>query len=128
MKDVVAALLRRGDKFLICQRPPGMELPMMWEFPGGKIEPGETAPEALIRECREELQIDIVPGKELMQTEVMNPGGDIRLRFFEAEIAKGDPVKVEHNDIRWITKDQMDDFVFCPADKDFVAYLIGTEP
>lgn len=127
MKDVVAALLQRGKEFLICQRPPTAELPMMWEFPGGKVEPGESGPEALVRECREELQIEIVPGRELMQTEYMNPGGDVRLTFYEAAIAKGEPVRVEHNDMRWITPDDMDQYVFCPADMDFVAYLRGRE-
>lgn len=123
MTEVVAALISRDGRFLICQRAPGWNLELHWEFPGGKIEEGETPKEALVRECREELGTEIAPGRELMQVEHFYPDQDIHLTFFAARIASGEPQKIEHKEIRWITADDLIDYRFCPADESFVAYL-----
>ena len=116
MTEVVAALIWRGDRFMACQRPAHKTRGLMWEFVGGKLEPGETREEALRRECMEELGV-AVEADELF-TELVHeyPDLTIRLSLFCAHIVSGEPKLLEHNDIRWITVDEIDDYVFCPAD------------
>ena len=119
--DVVAALIWEKDKFLICQRPATKARGLMWEFVGGKVEPGETFPQALQRECAEELAIPVTVGGEFMQVVHEYPDILIRLTLFHCSIPVGfTPQAMEHNDIRWIHPGQIDDFVFCPADQDIL--------
>lgn len=117
MTEVVAALIRDGERFLICQRPEWKARGMLWEYVGGKVEPGESREEALVRECREELGV-IIDVRDIF-TEVTHvyPDITIHLTVFNAEIASGTPKKFEHNDIRWITADQLEGYPFCPADQ-----------
>ena len=121
--EVVAALLRRESHFFICQRPANKARPLQWEFPGGKIEPGESPCEALIRECREELAIEIDVGDLFAETSYSYPDLKIRLRLYNATIAEGKPQKLEHHDMRWITPRELPNYTFCPADLDFVQRL-----
>ena len=123
MTDVVAALIWDNDRFLACQRPANKARALLWEFVGGKVEPGETPEEALIRECREELDILVVPEEVFM--EVIHPYPDItvRLILYIAHIARGIPKALEHNAIKWITTAEINDYEFCPADKDILAAL-----
>ena len=123
MTEVVAALIRDTDRVLICQRPAHKARGMLWEFVGGKVEPGESREEALIRECREELAITISVGD--IFTEVTHTYQDltIHLTVFNAEITAGVPRKLEHNDLRWITADELDRYAFCPADQPIVEKL-----
>ena len=123
MTDVVAALIWDNDKFLACQRPANKSRALLWEFVGGKTEPGETHQEALIRECREELGITVAPADVFMEVIHEYPDITVRLILFNAVIAEGVPQKLEHNDIRWITPAQIDDYQFCPADKDILKVL-----
>ncbi len=116
MTEVVAALIWNEDKFLICQRPENKGNALLWEFVGGKVEKGETKEEALIRECREELLITISVGDEFMDVVHEYPDITVHLTLFNAEIKEGVPEKTEHNDIKWITVDEIDDFNFCKAD------------
>lgn len=116
MTDVVAALIWDRDRFMICQRPPEKARGLLWEFVGGKVEAGETGPQALIRECREELDITIAVGDEYMSVIHTYPDITIRLTLFHAVIAEGTPRLLEHRDLRWITADEIDNFDFCPAD------------
>lgn len=114
--DVVAALIFDGDRFLICQRPAHKARGLLWEFVGGKVEPGESKPQALIRECREELAVALQVGEVFMEVIHEYPDITVRLTLFRATIAGGTPQKLEHYDIRWITPAQMEQFDFCPAD------------
>ena len=124
MTDVVAALIWDQDKFMICQRPAHKARGLLWEFVGGKTEPGESLEEALIRECREELDITVAVGDIFTQVVHEYPDIHIRLTLFNCTIAYGTPRLLEHNDLKWITPTQIPQFDFCPADKDILA-LIG---
>lgn len=117
MTDVVAALIWDGDKFMICQRPPHKARALLWEFVGGKVEPGETKEQALIRECQEELAITLDVGTLFMETVHEYPELTVRLYLFNATIFYGTPQLLEHNDIRWITVSEIPLFDFCPADE-----------
>ena len=123
MTEVVAALIRDADRFLICQRPASKDRGLLWEFVGGKVEPGETREEALIRECREELAITISVGDIFTEVTHTYPDLTIHLTVFNAEITAGVPRKLEHNDLRWITADELDRYAFCPADQSIVEKL-----
>ncbi len=114
--EVVAALIWEGNQFLICQRPAHKARGLLWEFVGGKVEPGESKEAALIRECREELGIELAVGTVFMDVTHAYPDLTVHLTLFHAVIAAGIPQKLEHNDIRWITPAQIPDFDFCPAD------------
>lgn len=120
MTDVVAALIWDKDKFMICQRPAHKARGLLWEFVGGKTEPGETMEEALIRECREELDITVSVGD--IFTQVIHEYQDIliRLTLFHCTIADGEPKLLEHADLKWIRPSQIPEFDFCPADKDIL--------
>ena len=102
---------------MICQRPAHKARGMLWEFVGGKVEPGETQQQALIRECREELAITVVPGPVFMEVTHTYPDLTVHLTLFSATIAEGTPQRLEHNDIRWIGIDEIDSYPFCPADE-----------
>ena len=123
MTEVVAALIRDTDRVLICQRPAHKARGMLWEFVGGKVEPGESREEALIRECREELAITISVGDIFTEVTHTYPDLTIHLTIFNAEITAGVPRKLEHNDLRWITADELDRYAFCPADQSIVEKL-----
>ena len=116
MKDVVAALIRKNDRFLICKRPRNKKQGLLWECVGGKVEPGESKADALVRECREELNVTVCPHDVYTVVEYSYPDFDIRMTLYNAEIISGEPVLLEHEDMRWITTDQIDEFEFCPAD------------
>ena len=116
MTEVVAALVWEGDRFMICQRPAHKARGLLWEFVGGKVEPGETKEAALVRECREELAITVKPGDVFMEVTHEYPDLTIHLTLFHASIAQGVPRLLEHADLKWITVDEVDKFDFCPAD------------
>ena len=118
--EVVAALIWDGDKFMICQRPATKSCGLLWEFVGGKVEKGETKEQALIRECREELNMTPSVGEEFMQVVHEYPDITVHLTLFNAVIAEGTPEKLEHNDIRWITPEEIPEYDFCPADKEIL--------
>lgn len=121
--EVVAALIREADRFLICQRPADKARALQWEFVGGKVEPGETREQALIRECREELGVTLSVGEAFMEVTHDYPDITIHMTVFHAVIARGTPQKLEHNDLRWVRPDETADFDFCPADRGIVAKI-----
>lgn len=122
--EVVAALIWDKGKFMICQRPAHKARGLLWEFVGGKVEPGETRAQALIRECREELDITLAVGEVFMEVVHEYPDLTVHLTLFHAAIASGVPKKLEHNDIRWITVDEIPQYEFCPADQVILAKLM----
>ena len=123
MTDVVAALIWEGDRFLACQRPAHKARGLLWEFVGGKVEPGESREEALIRECREELDITIAPRDVFLTVIHEYPDLTVRLTLYNASIVSGTPKLLEHNDLRWITVQEIDSLEFCPADEEIIKKL-----
>ena len=115
MTEVVAALIWQGDKFMICQRPAHKARGLLWEFVGGKVESGETKEQALIRECQEELAVNLYVGDIFMDVTHEYPDLTVHLTLFNATIAEGKPQKLEHNDIKWITPSEIPNYDFCPA-------------
>ena len=124
MTDVVAALIWDGERFMACQRPAYKKRALLWEFVGGKVEPRESKKQALIRECKEEL--DVLIQVEDVFTELIHvyPDLTIRLTLFNARIIEGTPKKLEHNDIRWIYPSEIPQYPFCPADKDILLEIM----
>ena len=118
--DVVAALIWEKDKFLICQRPANKSRGLLWEFVGGKVEPGETMEQALARECAEELAIQVQVGTQFLQEYHDYPDMLIRLTLFHCTIVSGQPQALEHNALAWIHPSEIPNYEFCPADKDFL--------
>ena len=121
--EVVAALIRRGNQFMICQRPAHKARGLLWEFVGGKVEPGETKEAALIRECREELAVTVTVGEVFWDVVHTYPDLTVHLTLFDAVIAEGEPQLLEHNDIRWITPDEIPAYEFCPADVEILQQI-----
>ena len=124
MTEVVAALIWQGEKFMICQRPAHKARGLLWEFVGGKVEAGETKEQALIRECREELDVLLSVGDVFMDVLHEYPDLTVHLTLFNATIAEGIPQKLEHNDIQWITPSEIGDYDFCPADEEILKEII----
>nr|WP_316622608.1 (deoxy)nucleoside triphosphate pyrophosphohydrolase [uncultured Ruminococcus sp.] len=118
MVEVVAALIWDGNRFLICQRPEHKARGLLWEYVGGKVEPGETKQEALIRECKEELDVTITVGDVFMDVVHEYPDITVHLTLFHARIASGEIKLLEHNAVAWITPDEIPNYAFCPADKE----------
>jgi len=124
MVEVVAALIWDEDKFMICQRPATKARALLWEFVGGKVEPGETKEEALIRECREELAVTVSVGSVFMDVVHEYPDITVHLTLFNAAIVEGTPQRLEHNDIQWITPREISKYEFCPADEEILDKII----
>lgn len=120
MVNVVAALIWDQGKFMICQRPAHKARALLWEFVGGKVEPGETKDQALIRECREELGVTVSVGDVFMEVVHEYPDITVHLTLYHAAIAESAPQKLEHNDIRWIYPGQIPAYDFCPADEEIL--------
>ena len=129
MVQVSAALIWKGNRFLICRRPENKARALLWEFPGGKVEPGESEAEAVIRECREELDIQIEPGPLFMALTHEYPDLTVRLTLYHARIVEGTPRLLEHTGFCWITPREIPDFSFCPADAQILSRLQqGVQP
>ena len=123
MTEVVAALIWEDNRFLACQRPAHKARGLLWEFVGGKVEPGETREQALIRECQEELAVTVAVQDVFMEVDHVYPDLTVHLTLFNASIAEGIPQKIEHNDLRWITVEEIDQYPFCPADEEILRRL-----
>ena len=123
MTEVVAALIWDNDRFMICQRPSYKARGLLWEFVGGKVEPGESKEDALKRECMEELHITLQVGTAYMDVVHTYPDLTIHLTLFNAVIQSGTPQKLEHVDIKWISRNEIPQFEFCSADQDILKKL-----
>ncbi|MBQ6933016.1 MAG: (deoxy)nucleoside triphosphate pyrophosphohydrolase [Clostridia bacterium] len=124
MTNVVAALVWDGDRFMICQRPAHKARALLWEFVGGKVEKGESKTDALVRECKEELDIIVEPQDIYMELVHEYPDITVRLTLYNSVIKSGVPKLLEHNDIRWITPSEIGQFDFCPADEEILRTII----
>ena len=109
---------------MICQQPLQKTIALHTEFVGGKVEPGETKEQALIRECGEELAITLAVGDVFMDVVHEYPDLTVHLTLFNATIAEGVPQKLEHNDIRWITPREIQNYAFCPADEAILKRIV----
>ena len=105
---------------MICQRPEHKARGLLWEFVGGKVESGETKEQALIRECQEELAVTLAVGDVFMDVVHEYPDLIVHLTLFNATITEGEPQKLEHNDIKWITPSEIPNYEFCPADEEIL--------
>lgn len=123
MTEVVAALIREGNRFLICRRPAHKSRALLWEFVGGKVEPGETGEQALVRECREELGIRVCVGDVFTCVTHEYPDITVHLTLYTARIAEGRPQMLEHSALAWITPAEIENYVFCPADTEILAKI-----
>ena len=121
--EVVAALIWKNNKFMICQRPEHKARGLLWEFVGGKVEHGETKEQALIRECQEELAVTLSVGDVFMNVVHEYPDLTVHLTLFNATIAEGKLQKLEHNDIQWIAPSEIPNYEFCPADEEILAKI-----
>ena len=126
MVEVVAALIWKGEQFMICQRPPHKARGMLWEFVGGKVEAGERREDALVRECREELAITVQVGDVFMDVVHEYPDITVHLTLFHATVAEGEPQRLEHHDIRWITPREIPQYDFGPADEEILKQITET--
>ena len=123
MIQVVAALIWKDDRFLICQRPAHKARGLLWEFVGGKVEAGESREQALIRECEEELDISIAVSDIYMELDHVYSDITIHLTLYNAKIIDGIPKLIEHNDFKWIHPKQIGEYDFCPADEEILQKL-----
>src|SRR5690606_30481564 len=120
---VACAIIQDRDKVLICQRSCSMTLPLKWEFPGGKVEPGEDEQLSIVREIREELQLDISVVRQLTAVEYDYPSFRIRLIPFLARVIGGSLRLQEHAESKWVETDDLDQYDWAPADLPIVAQL-----
>ena len=124
MIEVVAALIWNGEKFMACQRPAHKTRGLLWEFVGGKVESGETKEEALIRECREELDITVAVKDVFMEVVHEYPDMTVHLTLFNCRIAEGVPKLLEHNAIAWVAPVEIPNYDFCPADEEILKRIM----
>ena len=123
--NVVAAIIHKDNKILATKRGYG-EFINQWEFPGGKIEENETKEEALIREIKEELNVEIEITNFALDLEYQYPTFYLKMSCYDCIIKSGTPKLLEHNDARWLSKDELDDVNWIPADIAAVDYLKET--
>jgi 8-oxo-dGTP diphosphatase len=124
---VVAAVISRGGKYLITQRRPTAVLPMLWEFPGGRVEANESDSDALVREVSHRLGVDIVAGNMISYVSHPYERYTVELYLYECSIVRGDPIEQNVFAFRWVTSDEFDRYPFTPADEASVSKLLGVE-
>ena len=125
--EVVAALIVKDHRFLICQRPAHKTRGLLWEFVGGKVEPGESKQEALIRECQEELGVTVSVCEVYLEVTHAYPDLTIHLTLFQASLLEGTPQPLEHRQLRWITPAEIPEYPFCPADEVILEKLLAED-
>lgn len=125
MVKVAAAIIREGEKILICKRGEGGNCPFLWEFPGGKLECDETPFEAIVREIKEELCIDIEPIEIFCEYSFSYPDKDIYFYFISAKIVSGEILPTFHKETKWLRPEDLSSLEYCPADIKTVELLKG---
>ncbi len=124
---VGAAILDDQGRVLGAERAEPPAMAGMWEFPGGKVEPGEAELDALIRECEEELGVGIEV-LERLGGDIVLPSGTAVLKVWTARLTRGEPVAIEHSELRWLSAAELDDVPWLPADKPLVDALRSVLP
>ncbi len=122
---VVAALIWKGDTFFACQRPSHKARALHWEFPGGKVEQGESHAQALIRECREELNCTIQVHDLFMDVVHTYPDITVHLFLYNCSLAEGEPQLLEHAAFAWLKREDIPQYIFCPADEEILERIMG---
>ena len=122
---VVAAVISRDGRYLITQRRPQATLPLLWEFPGGKVEAGETDQEALVREVRERLGVDVRVGSEVRRVVHPYDSYTVELHVYECNLISDRLQPLRVNDFRWVLPAELDQFQFPGADQHTVDQLLG---
>jgi 8-oxo-dGTP diphosphatase len=120
---VVAALLRRGDEALVQQRGPKGARAFLWEFPGGKVEPGESESAALERECREEMDVQIAVGERLDEVSHAYADLEVELVLYATTLVSGEPKPLHAHTVRWVKIAKLAELPFCEADGPFLKAL-----
>lgn len=124
--DVCAAVIRRGQSVLLATRPPGTHLSGVWEFPGGKVAPGESMEECIRRELAEELGLQVLSARQIATIRHQYPAKTVILHFLECSIDRGaQPVGHEGQQIQWVTVEGLDRIDMAPADRVFVQQWLG---
>jgi 8-oxo-dGTP diphosphatase len=122
---VVAGVIERGGRYLITQRRATAVLPLLWEFPGGRVEPGETDAQALRREVLHRLGVDVTPGQLISFVTHPYEKYSVDLHLYEGELASGEPTAVNVADFRWVPSSEFDRYPFTPADELSMSKLLG---
>ncbi len=122
MKVVMAAVVEKDGRYMICRRGPGRRLEGVWEFPGGKLEAGETPEEGLARELREELKIETEIGR-ILDAQLESEFHEFIILYYHARIINGEPELTEHSEIRYVLPEELRKFEFSTADTKAAARL-----
>ena len=120
--DVIAAVMRREGKFLVCRRPPEKRHGGLWEFPGGKLEPGESFLSAAQRELREELNLIVTEIGDI-RFESIDPGSNFVINFVDV-VADGEPNPLEHSSVDWFAAEELLALPLAPSDRQFAEFLV----
>ncbi len=121
---VAAGIMFNSDQHvLLAQRPQGSDMELLWEFAGGKLEPGESPEEAIVRELHEELGVNSVAGKVVFEETFQYPDKIVTLYFVTIDSFYPEPMALEHAEIKWVKLDQLRDYDFPPADDEFITFL-----
>ncbi len=129
MLQVVAAIIQREGRVLICRRRADQAHPLKWEFPGGKVEPQESPSAALTRELEEELEIRGAAGEEIARYEFSYPGkSPVELIFFRVTSYQGEPRNLIFEEMRWEPAGRFGDFDFVEGDREFIRTFSQSEP
>ena len=120
-----AALVDVDGRVLICQRPEGKQLAGLWEFPGGKVEPGETVVEALKREVKHRVGVEILPGAQISSVAHAYEHYTVELHLYDCRITLGEPAAVNVQQFRWVESAEFEDLPFTPADEASMSKLLG---
>jgi len=122
---VVAAVIAQDGCYLVTQRRPTAVLPLLWEFPGGKVEPGETDLEALKREIKHRVGVDVEPGAQISTDSHSYEHYTLELHLYDCRITKGEPKAENVHQFRWVESADFDELAFTPADEISMSKLLG---
>jgi len=122
---VVAAVIEQNGRYLVTQRRPTAVLPLLWEFPGGKVEAGETDLEALAREVRHRVGVEIKPGAQISSVSHTYEHYTVELHLYDCRLLRGEPSAVNVHQFRWVESADFDQLPFTPADEASMSKLLG---